>query len=99
MSEVAALRAIEMVEWQRRTAMMTKLQEIVERIEQLPPSMQSEATDRIAEMLAELEDQAWEDAFADPASDTFFASAEAEIAQARADGSLIPLFPTIEQTE
>jgi hypothetical protein len=79
--------------------MTSRLQNIVERIKHLPEPVQSEVADRIEEMLAELEDQAWEDAFADPASDAFFASAEAEIAQAKTEGTLIPLFPTIEETE
>jgi DnaJ-domain-containing protein 1 len=79
--------------------MTGKLQEMLERIEQLPQPVQAELTDRIEDMLAALEDQGWEEAFADPASDVFFAKAEAEIEQARQEGSLTPLFPTIEQGE
>jgi hypothetical protein len=76
--------------------MTSKLQDMLERIEHLPEPVQSEISGRIEEMLAELEDQAWEDAFADPASDFFFATAKAEIEQARTEGTLIPLFPTVE---
>ena len=76
--------------------MASKLQEMLERIEHLPEPVQSEVADRIEEMLADLEDQAWEDAFADPASDAFFACAEAEIERAKTEGTLIPLFPTME---
>jgi len=49
-------------------------------------------------MLASLEDQTWEEAFADPASDAFFAEAKAQIAQAQKEGTIEPLFPTIEET-
>ena len=73
------------------------LQEIFERIERLPDPVQTEVAARIRELLDELEDQAWEEAFADSASDAFFATAEAEVAQAEREGKLIPLFPTIEE--
>jgi hypothetical protein len=73
------------------------LQEIFERIERLPDPVQTEVTARIRELLDELEDQAWEETFADPASDAFFAAAEAEIAEAEREGKLIPLFPAIEE--
>jgi hypothetical protein len=76
--------------------MTGKLQEM---LEQLPQPVQAELTDRIEDMLAALEDRAWGEAFADPASDAFFAKAEAEIEQARQEGSLTPLFPTIEEEE
>jgi len=67
------------------------LQEMFERIERLPDPVQTEAAARISELLDELEDRAWEEAFADPASNAFFAAAEAEIAQAESEGKLIPL--------
>jgi DnaJ-domain-containing protein 1 len=79
--------------------MTGKLQEMLERIEQLPQPEQDELADRIEAMLAALEEQAWQEAFADPASDRFFTAAEAEIEQARQEGSLTPLFPTIEDRE
>ena len=78
--------------------MTGKLQEMMERIEHLPQPVQAEVTGRIEEMLAALEDQAWEEAFADPASDAFFAQAEAEIEQAQNQGPLTPLFPSIEES-
>ena len=67
------------------------LREMFKRIEHLPDVMRTEATAHIEEMLEELEDQAWEEAFADPASDAFFAAAEAEIAEAERNGTLIAL--------
>lgn len=67
------------------------LREMIERIERLPDALRTEATARIEEMLEELEDRAWEEAFADPASDAFFAAAEAEIAEAERNGTLLPL--------
>jgi hypothetical protein len=79
--------------------MTGKLQEMFERIEQLPQPAQDELTERIEDMLAALEEQAWQDAFADPASDAFFARVETEIEQARQAGSLTPLFPAIEEGE
>jgi hypothetical protein len=73
------------------------LHEMFERIERLPDAMQAEAMARIEVIFEDLEDQAWEEAFADPASDAFFAAAEAEIAQSKREGKLIPLVPTIEE--
>lgn len=87
-----------MIQWQAAEGAMTsKLQNIVERIEQLPEPVQSDLADRIEEMLTEVEDQAWENAFADPVSDAFFASARAEIEQAENDGTLTPLFPQMDR--
>ncbi len=77
--------------------MTGKLQEMMKRIEHLPQPVQAQVTGRIEEMLAALEDQAWEEAFADPASDAFFARAEAEIARAQREGSIEPLFPGIQE--
>jgi hypothetical protein len=76
-----------------------KLQEVLERIEHLPQPLRSEVAARIEEMLNTLDDQAWDEAFADPASDAFFATTEAEIGQARNEGKLISLYPTIEEGE
>jgi hypothetical protein len=71
--------------------MIDPLRNLMETLAHLPEQYQLEAVQRIQPIVDELDDRAWDEAFADPRSDAFFAEAEAELERERAAGTLVPL--------
>jgi hypothetical protein len=63
----------------------------METLAHLPEAYQQEALRRIQPIVEDLDDRAWDEAFADPQSDAFFVEAEAALERERAAGTLVPL--------
>lgn len=75
--------------------MIDTLRQALERIEKLPEDLQAEAAAEIAQLIDRLEgDAKWDAAFADPASDAFFAQLSQEADTAQQTNTLQPLIPT-----
>lgn len=79
--------------------MIDELRNLFEVLSHLPESYQQEAVRRIQPIVDELDDCAWDEAFADPRSDAFFVEAKAELDRERAAGTLRPLEDVLDEDE
>jgi hypothetical protein len=73
------------------TRMMDALRNLMETLTHLPESYQQEAVQRIQPIVEELDDRAWDEAFADPRSDAFLRELTEETEREEREGKLIDL--------
>lgn len=71
--------------------MIDALRNLMETLAHLPKSFQQEAVCKIQPIVDELDDRAWDEAFADPRSEAFFHELTEEAEREEREGKLIDL--------
>jgi hypothetical protein len=71
--------------------MIDALRNLMETLAHLPESYQQEAVSKIQPIVDELDDRAWDEAFADPRSEAFFRELTEEAEREEREGRLIDL--------
>ncbi len=71
--------------------MIDALRNLMETLAHLPEPYQQEAVQRIQPIVDELDDRAWDEAFADPRSEAFLQELAEEAERGRAAGTLVSL--------